>query len=204
MKAIIFFAGVALTFGLAACSTNPISIGSDFNSSIDFDAFTTYRWHEGNEYNIASNLYLSNDIVDQRIRSNVDRELRAKGFYLQQTGPIDFLVNYTVSSQERLNVETYNRYAGYAPGWNHSYGSLGPYHYSGPGFYGGTSVVESRITQYSQGTLVLDIVQPESDILVWRGIAEGKLDQSMDQREREAIIEEAVTRLLGNFPPSER
>ena len=54
------------------------------------------------------------------------------------------------------------------------------------------------------GTLVLDIVTPETDILVWRGVAEGKLEQSMTELEREQIIDEAVTRLLRNFPPGSR
>ena len=179
-------------------------MNSNFDASIDFDALRTYRWHEGNEYNLASVRYLSNEIIDVRIRSNVDRELRPKGINLQANGPVDFLVNYSVSTQPGVDIETYNNYSGYAPGWHFEYDGTGPYRISGPGDAFDASTIETIITQFSMGTLVLDIVTPETDILVWRGVAEGKLEQSMTALEREQIIDEAVTRLLRNFPPGSR
>ena len=200
MKVIAYLSTVAIILSLATC-TNPISIGSDFNTSIDFSSYSTYRWHEGNEFNLRSRQYLANDIIDERIRSNVDRELRSKGYYLQENGPVDFLVNYSVSTEDRIDIETYNRYAGYAPGWTYSYASTGPYRYGGAGFRYDSVVSDTTVSQYAQGTLVLDIVQPETNILVWRGIAEAKIELSLDQAEREELVREATTRMLQNFPP---
>jgi len=201
MKIRVYVVFLSLIHILSACSSSDMSIGSDFNPDIDFDSFSSYRWHEGNEFNLMSEQYLSNELIDQRIRSNVDREMRAKGFFRRESGPVDFLVNYSITTADSLNIETYNRYAGYAPGWTYSYASTGPYHYGGPGIRYSEVISDTTITQYSQGTLVLDIVLPETEILIWRGIAEGKIEQSMNRSEREELVREATSRMLQNFPP---
>ena len=101
-----------------------------------------------------------------------------------------------------MDVDTYNTYAGYAPGWSYGgYSAIGPYRYAGIGYSYGPMTTETTVSQYTQGTLVLDIVTPSENLLVWRGIAEGKIDPTASQSERTALINEAVGRILDNFPP---
>ena len=185
---------------LAACSSE-ISVGSNFDPDIDFDSYSSYRWHEGNEFNRMSLQYLSDELLDQRIRSSVDRELRSKGFYKQESGPVDFLVNYSVTTADSLNIENYNRYAGYAPGWTYSNRSSGLYGSGGSGIRYSEVISERTISQYSQGTLVLDILLPESELLIWRGIAESEIEQSMSRSDREQLVREATSLMLQYFPP---
>lgn len=191
---------------ISGCS-NSFDVGSDFDQSIDFSTFRSYRWHGPNEFNLESMQYLASELTDERIRSVVDSELARKGIRLRENGPVDFYVNYTVTSEEKLDIDTYNTYSGYHPGWGYGgYGGLGPYRYGGVGVgygYGSTGGTETRVSEYTQGTFVLDFIDPESDTLVWRGLADGKVDTSASQPERESRTIEVVQRVLGNFPPEE-
>ena len=45
------------------------------------------------------------------------------------------------------------------------------------------------------------MVEPVGNTLVWRGIAEGKIEQDMDQNERAELVEDAVNRILDGFTP---
>ena len=188
---------------LSSCSSD-ISVGTDFNTNVDFSTYRSYRWHEGNEFNMRSLQYLASDLADQRIRNSVDSALQEKGIQRRENGPVDFLINYSVTTADRVEVDTYNTYGGYGPGWSYGgYSAIGPYRYAGIGigYPYGPVTTETTVSQYSQGTLVLDIVTPSENLLVWRGIAEGKIDPTASQSERTALINEAVGRILDNFPP---
>jgi len=196
--------GVVLAFIVLNSCSNNITVTSDFNTNMDFSTYRSYRWHEGNEFNLASRQYMASDLADQRIRENVDAQLLSKGIRMRENGPVNFLINYSVTTQDRIDVNTYNTYSGYGPGWTYAgYGALGPYRYSGVGVRYNYGVVgtETVVTQYSQGTLVLDIVEPLENKLVWRGIAEGKIKESMSQSERIEMVEEVIRRILDGFPP---
>lgn len=190
---------------LGACSSG-FDYGEDFNESIDFTKYRSYRWHGGNEFNLESMQYIASDLTDQRIRGEVDRALAAKGIRLREEGPVDFYVNYTITSTDRVDINTYNTYSGYAPGWGYGYGGLGPYRYGSIGYssaYGGYGAggTETRVTEYTQGTFILDFVEVASDQLVWRGVVEGKMDTTASQSSREESTIVIVQRILSNFPP---
>ncbi|NKB34883.1 MAG: DUF4136 domain-containing protein [Pseudomonadales bacterium] len=186
---------------LTGCSSD-LEIGSDFDESVDFSTYSSYRWHDGNEFNLTSRRYLASDLADQRIRNNVNDELSAKGIRLRENGPVDFLVNYTVVTADRVDIDSYNTYSGYAPGWQLGgySGVSGSYRY---GYAYGRMQTTTQTSEVVQGTLVLDFIGPNDNILVWRGIAEGQLDPTANQREREALISEAVARILDGFPPEQ-
>jgi len=173
MKTLTCFAGFFTLFLLSACSS--VDINSDFDSSINFAELKTYRWHQPNEYNQRSAQYLKNDILDKRIRENVNAQLQAKGYQLTETGDVDFFVNYSVATDERADVNTYNTYGGYAPGYRYGGYGAGPYAYSGVGI--GVSNTHTSVNYYTQGTFVLDMVESDNNKLIWRGTAEGRIQE---------------------------
>ena len=204
MKSLLPLGTASLIVVLSACS-NDITIDSDFNNSVDFSTYRSYRWHDGNEFNLASQEFLASDLMDQRIRQNVNDQMLNKGIRHRDNGPVNFLINYSVTTQDRIDVNTYNTYGGYGPGYTYvGYGALGPYRYSGVGvrYTYGSMNTETVISQYTQGTLVLDIIEPLENQLVWRGIAEGKIKESSSQSERIEVIEDIIRRILNGFPPN--
>lgn len=172
-------------FLLVGC-TSGVTVTSDHTASVDFSNYKTFRWRDANEFNAESRHYLANEIIDGRIKAAVEETLAGKGFRKLDQGRVDFYVNYSVTTKEKVDIRTYNTYGGYGPGY---YGHRG---------YGGS---ESRVDYYQEGTLVIDILDTSSDILVWRGVAEGKLHKKKTPEERRERLKEVVALVLADFPP---
>ncbi|NOQ14076.1 MAG: DUF4136 domain-containing protein [Methyloprofundus sp.] len=189
------FAFIATIF-LSGCSS--LSLSTDYDKKIDFSNFNTYRWHANNEHNEASLKYL-NPIMDQRIRSTIDQKLQTQGYTKASTSinPVDFLVNYSIVIEDRADIRTYNNYNGMYPGYAYR---------GGYGYYGGmgySSVSNTQVTHYKQGTLIIDIINPETDKLIWRGAADGRLPNDTNRNEQDALVQKYVTRILAEFPPKD-
>ncbi|WP_428353890.1 DUF4136 domain-containing protein [Methyloprofundus sp.] len=186
-----------LAFLLTGCSS--LSLSTDYDKSIDFSKFKTYRWHVDNEHNTASLKYLDH-IMDKRIRSIVDQQLGAKHYAKKSEGPVDFLVNYSVVIEDRVDVRTYNNYNGMYPGYSYR---------AGYGYYGRAVGVgystgsDTQVTHYKQGTLIIDIINPATDQLIWRGAADGRLPKGSDREKSDKLVEKYVTKILSNFPPKQ-
>ena len=180
---------------ISGCSS--LSLSTDYDDSIDFSTYKTYRWHVDNEHNSASLKYLDK-IMDQRIRSTIDGQLQQQSFARVDTGTVDFLVNYSVVIDDRVDVHTYNNYNGMYPGYSYR---------AGYGYYGrGVGVsystgAETQVTHYRQGTLIIDIINPKTDQLVWRGAADGRLPKGGDRKKNDALVQKYVTKILSAFPP---
>jgi len=189
-----------LVFVLAGCST--FSFDTDYEKGIDFSSYKTYSWHSPNAFNSSSSKYLDNDILDSRIRSRIDMTLKDKGYVLQASGNVDFHVNYSVSTEDRMDIKTYNNYNGIAPGFGYggNYYRRG-YYYGGVGHGYGVQSAETRTTHYTQGTLVLDIIRPSGGQLVWRGSAAGRLKNEQSRDEKEKAVQVVIEGILDAFPP---
>lgn len=120
--------------------------------------------------------------MQDRIRFAVDRVLLSKGYTMAGSAAPDFLVGYHATVQSKTNVTTVNdRYGpGYGAGWGH--GSV-------------------QVYEYDEGLLILDIVDPVGKKLLWRGSASDVVSQSRSVDARQEQLQEAVTKILENFPP---
>ena len=179
-----------ITILLSACSS--LDVSTDYDQKINFSNLQTYRWHAENDQNKASLKYLDH-IMDQRIRSTIDQQLQLQNFTKTTTGPVDFLVNYSIVVEDKTDIRTYNNYNGMYPGYAYRAG----YGYYGGG-YGGS---ETQVTHYKQGTLIIDIINPKTDQLMWRGSADGRLPKESDKNARDELTQKYVSKILLAFPP---
>ena len=161
-----------LILGGAGCSS--VSVSTDYDPQTDFSRLKTYDWMPGRPP------LGSDTLTSSRIQRAVDDGLRARG-YVKASRP-DFHVAYQVSVGQR--VESIPS-SDYAYGWRRSYSMSG-----------GTEV-----RTYDEGTLILDVVDPASKTLLWRGTARSVVEPGLMPEEREAKIREAVEKLLEEFPP---
>jgi len=60
---------------------------------------------------------------------------------------------------------------------------------------------DGRVREIQQGTLVIDFVDPRSMEIIWRGVARRTLDTNPTPEKMQKNINEAVKKLLQNFPP---
>jgi hypothetical protein len=60
---------------------------------------------------------------------------------------------------------------------------------------------ETYVREYTEGTLVLDLVDGEKGELAWRGTAQAEVTQTQDPEKRQQRIRKAVAEILQQFPP---
>ena len=183
---------VALLFTLAGCSNQP-SFTVDYADDADFSSFRSYRWYDdihGSE--LAE--YRQYNSSDKRVRTYVDRELKAHGLRESTTERADVWVNYHISKEQQMRIDSFSRYpsagmhGGVGVGTYGSAVSLG--YSSGP-----------SVRTYKEGTVVLDIIDARSSNIVWRGIAEGRLKENLSINDKNRVASEVAAELLADFPP---
>lgn len=60
---------------------------------------------------------------------------------------------------------------------------------------------EAMVSEYQQGTLLLDVVKADNKQLIWRGTATDEVYPELGQEAREKRLREAVQKILAQFPP---
>ncbi|GLS83643.1 DUF4136 domain-containing protein [Paraferrimonas haliotis] len=178
----------AFALVLAACST--VTTEFDYNPEVDFSQYKTYAWVDNSSEDEQADAYHMEGLTDQRIRRAVDEQLSAKGFTKVAVEDADLMVNYLTKLEKKVNVDTFHSNYGYHPFYDPFWG-----------YHGGPSRTETRVREYQQGTLILDLIDNESDKLVWRGALADTVKQKSTPAERETAINEAVTKILQSYPP---
>lgn len=193
-KSFISVLWLALVSVFVVGCASGVSIDSDHKAGVNFSELKSYRWHDKSS---DAKDYHGNDILDGRIRDAVNQELQAKGFVLAESGSADFSVNYSVTTQEKTDIRSYDTYSGMSPGFSMGYGRSGyRYGYS----VGYSSAPEVRTVHYEEGTFVVDVVDG-NDKLIWRGSAEGRLKKNLKVEEKRQGIKDVVAKVLMNYPP---
>jgi len=60
---------------------------------------------------------------------------------------------------------------------------------------------ETTVSQYDEGTLVIDFVDRPARRLAWRGSGTGRLARNPDPDQVTKRVNEAVDEILAQFPP---
>ncbi len=167
---------------LAGCSRIPVSV--DYSPDWQFQPSSSFAWMPRETR--GSDPLVENDLLDQRVRRAVTEQLRARGLVEASIESADLLVTYHVGLQDKVDINTFRSSFGYYPCW----------HCVGWGY--GTEV---WVTEYTQNTLVIDLVSAETRKLVWRGVAERRLPNLRTPAERDAYMNETVAAILADFPP---
>ena len=164
---------------LLSCSS--VSVSSDFEQSANFSHLQTYAWMTASEEKDAGRM--TDTITMSRIQTAIDRQLDLKGYQKVTESP-DFLVAYHASIDEKTYYHSVPRYGGGV-----GFGTVG---------MGYQDVYQ---TQYEEGTLIVDIINPGTRNLLWRGLAKGIVDPHEDPATKTKQINEAVQKILKQFPP---
>ena len=82
---------------------------------------------------------------------------------------------------------------------NTFYSGMGGYGYRGWGGMGGMGTATTTESQYTVGTLVVDIFDATGKNLLWRGIAQDELSDKTDKNVKK--LGKASDKLFKDFPP---
>jgi hypothetical protein len=172
---------------LAACST--LRVSSDYDPKANFSQYRTYAWPKEHASMAVDISGVPSGLIEQRIRSAVDAQLQVKGLRKVKDEERPDLYVYDHVTQ-RQKLESYG--AGFGLGYGYGYGPWG---------VGGIASPIYNIRQYTEGTLVLDLVNAQNHQLVWRGIASDIVEEPKKSAEK---IHHAVAETLKEFPPQSR
>jgi hypothetical protein len=188
--------GLAVIFlaSLAGCASQP-EYFIDHDRSFAFESFRTYRWYDDAHPSKTAE-YRQYNASDRRVRTYIDRELQRAGFEEISYGEADFLVNYSISREEKTTI---NNFAGYPPRGVHGGVGVGTYGSAvSVGYSSGPSV-----KTYREGTVVIDVIDTAEDRIVWRGIAEGRLSKKLSISEKDTLASKLARELMADFPPQQ-
>lgn len=172
----------AAVAGTLLLSCAGFQIRTDYDPEADFSRLRSWYWlppAPGGDPRV------KNDLVEARVRAAVERVLGDRGYIEAPSGEGDFGIGYHAAIEGRIDVRTVDHFYGYGRRW-------------GP--YGGVAR-ETVVTQYDEGTLILDVVDSRTQRLVWRGSAQARVRDDLDPRERAERIQGAVEQMLAEFPP---
>jgi hypothetical protein len=161
---------VALLIAAAAWA----SITTDYDHSVSFANFKTYSWGK---------LETQNSIWDERVKSAVDTALAAKGWTQLPSGG-DVVVNAFGKTRPEHTMNTF--YDGFGGGWR----------WQG---FGGFGEATTTVDTYKVGTLVVDMFDPNTKNLIWRGAATDTLSNNPDKNTKK--LDGEVNKMFEHFPP---
>lgn len=185
-------AAVSLAF-LAGCAST-FQASYDHDSANDFSKYQSFAWISKNPMKVGNNVGPVNPLLEPRIMSALENALVAKGYeYVIQPEAADFVLSFTVGSREEISVSSYpSMSAGYSVAYPRQWGWGGAYYGVG---------TETRVREYTEGMLAVDIFDVEERRPVWHGVATKRISES-DREEIEATVKAAVDAILAGFPPN--
>jgi len=148
--------------------------------SVDFDQ--TYDFTKIKTFTVQVATGWGNPLAEQRLVSEIEQTLTGKG-WTKAADPsktdASVLLHGATETKKQLNA-----FYGGGAGWR--WGGMG----SG-------TITES---EYTVGTLVVDIFETSSKALLFRGTAKDELTTNVDKNTKK--VEKATTKMFANFPPA--
>jgi len=174
-------AAVALS---AATATLWAETKSDYDRDHDFSRLKTFDFKLPAEP-VVKDTSGPNDLWNRRIHEDLTEALTASGFQLTTGGDPDFLVAYSMGAKRKTDV----RSVGYGyPVWG-----FGRHRWAwgawGPGF-------DVWDIPYTQSTLVVDIIDAHTNVLIWRGYDTDQIDVDKADKTIGKTVESLVKRFV--------
>ena len=98
---------------------------------------------------------------------------------------------------EKTDVKTYN-----TPSQGASMGHSRYNRYAMYNCYNCMNQTDVRVTGHTQGTLIIDMIDPVEDTSVWRSVTQSKLEEETIRYQ--TVLDAAAMRVLVGFPPGGR
>jgi len=171
-------AGVALAVAGGAWAQD---VKVDFDKAANFGTIKTFSVKLGTSW--------GNPFGEKRVTDEVTGALVAKGWTLAPEDKADAQVVLHGATQTKRSLNTF-------------YSGMGGYGYRGWGGMGGTGTATTTESEYTVGTLVVDIFDAKSKSLLWRGIAQDELSDKPDKNVKK--LSKASDKLFKEFPPGSK
>jgi hypothetical protein len=143
-----------------------------------FHVLPTPRRRDGQRPSGAYDPMVSNSITNRALRASVADAFEKRGYVDVEWMP-DFVVAVYASAHEKLDLSQ----------WQFGY-------YGRPHWW--DAMPPHAIAQYTEGTVVVDVIDPETLDLLWRGSATAALGDDPEQNTKE--LQKAAVAIIEKFP----
>ncbi len=168
------------TLIVSGCATSAV-IDYDKTAKTQMAGYQTYTLDSREVREKYQNLVLS-PIVDRRIEAALQAALAEKGYRRDDTAP-DFRITFDTATKTKKRVDNLG---------------VGPTPFRRYPYYGYANYSTFVVREYEEGSFIIDIIDQDSQELVWRGVYVQDLGWSAPD---DAAIQKIVSKTLGEFPP---
>ena len=182
----VFLIGLLVVW-LAACS--PVKVQTDVSSTVNLSDMKTFDWLDTTAAP-GTDARVNNPELAHLVRTATEKNLLKKGFV--KNGSADFLVNWLGAIEDRVQTESIQHFYS-----SYGYGTLS----AGQAAH---SKETSAVRSYEEGVIIIDILDPQKQILLWRGKGTRRLMKDMSKAQVTRYINLSVDEILKNFPPNNK
>jgi hypothetical protein len=177
--------GLILALFLAACSSTPTA-QMDFDPAFNFSKVQKIAIQPF-ERTAESQVILS-DMQINRVNESLSAELQRRGFQLVANGAdADMFLAWHLVTQERTDIRTFDTMTSYNC-WNCRRMGMG-------------TTTNVDIQNYTEGTFIVDMIDPAQQKAVWRSVFQSRMRNHSDQASATEARNAAVAASLAEFPP---
>ncbi|MCW8831701.1 MAG: DUF4136 domain-containing protein [Colwellia sp.] len=187
----IFLAAFVIV--IAGCSsTYKADVDFDKNTKVDTSNYKTFAWLTPGK--IMAPAEDINPVMKVRVDEEVEKAFIAKGYTLiEDPEKADFTISYTVGNRDKIKVNHYPATYNTGFGWGRGY--YGGYY---GGMYGSTMATETRVRQYTEGKLAVDVYDVKTHQPAWHGWAVKRIT-SDDKEAPSSTIKNVVNQVIAQF-----
>lgn len=193
--------GLLGLYTLAACSSGPPKPEVDFNREFDFHQAKTVAFYKNSGQVSGDNPLQMSDMQRNRVDDAVRVAVDNRGLtFLADASKADLLLTWHLVTQHKTDVRSTQSV------------SMGGYGYGGRGGYGGynrysgyncwncsPTQTQVSVSNYTEGTFIVDLIDPASRQSVWRAVTQSKLKGKTEHSEER--LNEAAALIFADFPP---
>src|SRR6266446_9391815 len=183
------FVPTAAVVALAACAS-AVQVRTALSPEASLSGLHTFRVQPTPKPSIASaqsssDPMLVNSISNRALRGDLRQGFEKLGYAVNDSTP-DFCVAYYASTNQQLDISTYDYGYSFRPRWWRGWGPR----------YG--AMYQPMVTQYTQGTVIVDVFDPKTKDLLWRGQGVAAVSDNQEQYVQE--LQTTVGAILVRFP----
>ena len=182
MKRIATGTSIALALMMLAGGLVTAETNSYFDKEYEYTTLKTFDFKM--QRRISSDPIANNRLWADDIRGEIAKDLQANGFEQVTGGRSDFLVAFYVGLQQKYDVQ-YMDY-GY-PGWGRGRFRSG---------WGWPNDIDVWRVPYTDSTLIVDLIDGQTNHLIWRGYDVNTIDMKRPDRRLDKAVDTLVKKFL--------
>lgn len=166
-------------FSAAAAGCAALTVSSHAERGINFAEYVTYDWGKRDNLPVGDPRLDNNEFFRDYVEGAIEKRLAAKGYERVAQGEPDVVIHYHATVAQRLDVREADQ-------------SFGPCY---------DESCAAHVSEFEQGTLVVDLVDRRTNKLIWRGWAQDTMTGVIDDQDRlERQVDEGVTKMMQLLP----